>query len=213
MPRFLSRRGASADLAKDARDYLLERNVQPLKAEVDQLIANARESAKPSLPHPLLSKAAHDFRLSDWQGQQHTLAEHLEKGTVVLVFYYGYYCNHCVSQLFALQDDLTKFHELGAEVIAVSPDTPQETAAKFGKYGKFTFPVLSDSGNQTATAYSVFIPAQPNKPERLLHGTFVIDKRGIVRWCHYADAPFTDNATLLVEVAKAQGRMVSANTE
>ena len=48
-----------------------------------------------------------------------------------------------MSQLFALQDDLSKFHELGAEVIAISADTPQETTVKFAKFGGFTFPVLS----------------------------------------------------------------------
>ena len=126
---------------------------------------------------------------------------------MVLVFYYGYYCNHCVSQLFALQDDLSKFHELGAEVVAISADTPQETTVKFAKFGGFTFPVLSDPQNKIAANYSIFTPRTEKTPQTLLHGTFVIDQSGIVRWCHYDRTPFTANPTLLVELAKLRGRL------
>ena len=69
------------------------------------------------------------------------------------------------------------------------------------------FPVLSDPGNKTAVDYSIYAPALGSKSDRLLHGTFVIDKDGIVRWCHYGEAPFTANATLLVELGKFQGRV------
>jgi alkyl hydroperoxide reductase subunit AhpC len=73
----------------------------------------------------------------------------------------------------------------------------------------FTFPVHSDPGNKTAAAYLVYAPASAGKPERLLNGTFVIDKDSIVRWCHYyGEAPFTANATLLIEVGKLQGRLM-----
>ena len=55
------------------------------------------------------------------------LAKELKKGPVVVVFYLGYYCNHCVSQLFDLNEDVRYFHELGAEVIAISADPPELT--------------------------------------------------------------------------------------
>ena len=156
----------------------------------------ANEKACPALPHPLLNAQSPDFQLADHTGRIHRLSDHLANGPVVLVFYYGYYCNHCVAQLFALQDDSAKFQELGAEILAVSPDSPEETATKFGKYGKFTFPVLSDPANMTAAAYSVFREKSADKPQMQLHGTFVIDKEGIVpAWCHYAHEPFTANAS------------------
>ena len=126
------------------------------------------------------------------------------------MFYYGYYCNHCVSQLFALSDDISMFRELGAEVLAISPDTSAETSQKFARYGHFTFPVLSDSDNRVAATYSVFAPRTPTTPQTLLHGTFVIDQGGIVRWCHYSREPFTNNAALLSELAKAQGHRPTA---
>jgi thioredoxin-dependent peroxiredoxin len=205
---WIARRGRkSHDIAAEAKDYLIQRQVKPLKADLDALLAKGTTESVPALPHPLLDEQAPDFQLADHNGRIHRLPDHLANGPVVLVFYYGYYCNHCVAQLFALQDDLAKFRELGAEILAVSPDLPEETAEKFGKYGKFTFPVLSDAGNKTAAAYSVFQEKSAAKPQMQLHGTFVIDKEGIVRWCHYDSAPFTNNEALLVEVARVVGRL------
>ena len=205
--RLFRSRQVAPDIAAEAQDYLRQRNVKPLDVDLDKLLVEAQRTSIPTLPHPLLNQAAPDFQLSDNTGRLRTLSEHLEHGPVVVVFYYGYYCNHCVSQLFALNDDLAKFHELGAEVLAISADTPAETSEKFAKYGMFAFPVLSDPENKVATAYSVFVPPTLTKPESLLHGTFVIDRGGVVRWCHYDRAPFTANATLLVELAKTQGRL------
>lgn len=91
--------------------------------------------------------------------------------------------------------------------LAVSADASEDTAAKFVKYGMFNFPVLSDPQNEVAAVYSVFAPASERSSQILLHGTFVITSDGIVRWWQYAHEPFTDNATLLVEIAKAQGRL------
>ena len=45
----------------------------------------------------------------------------------MLVFYYGYHCNHCVKQLFGLHDDIERFRALGATVVAVSADLPETT--------------------------------------------------------------------------------------
>jgi peroxiredoxin len=192
----------TADVAAEAKEYLRERDVTPLAKGLPTLIGEARFSSISTLEHPLLGRAAPDFQLSDHTGQRHSLAEHLQRGPVVLVFYYGYYCNHCVGQLFALQDDLSLFRESGAQVLAMSADPPEATAEKFTKFGAFDYPVLSDPDNRTAEAYSLYTPAAAGKAQRLLHGTFVIDQAGTVRWCHYGPAPFTANGTLLYELSR-----------
>ena len=195
---------ATADIAAQARQYLEQRSVNPLSASLVQLLAESTQPPVPSLPHPLLDKPAPDFQLVDHSQRRHSLSEHWSRGPLVLVFYFGYYCDHCVSQLFALDADIAKFRELGAEVVAISADSPQETTQKFDKHGPFSFTVLSDPGNQVAVAYSVFAPQTASSPEKRLHGTFVIDREGIVRWCQYDVVPFTNNAALLIEVAKAR---------
>ena len=74
--------------------------------------------------HPLVGKPAPDFAGTDVDGKPWELKEALKKGPVVVVFYLGYYCNHCVSQLFDANEDYKYFRELGAEVVAVDMNFP-----------------------------------------------------------------------------------------
>src|SRR5207247_2276309 len=100
---------------------------------------------------------------------------------------------HCVSQLFDLNEDYAHFREVGAEVVALSPDPISTTKQQYKKYGSFAFPVLPDQDNRFSTAYGVFTAATKGKPENLEHGTFVIDQQGVVRWAAFGPAPFSHN--------------------
>lgn len=195
----LRTRQPEENVAEAAREYLKQQDVRPLSS--DWVAPEAIERTA-SLPHPLLQRAAPNFSLPRADGGTLELDERWIHGPVVLVFYYGYYCNHCVAQLFALQADRAKFTAAGAEIIAISPDSPQESAAKFAKYGEFSFPVLADVDNLTAANYGLLLPRAEAQSQRLLHGTFLIDRAGKVRWSHYGPAPFTDNAALLRELAE-----------
>ena len=195
------------DLARQAKDYLRSKNVVPLSAALEKLLADAATAHQASDKHPLLDQHAPDFDLVDVDDKHVRLSELSEKGPVVLVFYYGYFCNHCVAQLFGIDADLAKFRELGAQVVAISADPPTQTRTKFKQYGPFGFDVLSDPGNKTAQAYGVFRPKSDKTPELQQHATFVIDRSGVVRWAQQGDEPFTDNRTLLYETAVAEGRV------
>jgi peroxiredoxin Q/BCP len=141
------------------------------------------------------------------KSQDWSLALRLKEGPIVLVFYYGYHCDHCVSQLFALDKDLGKFHELGVQVVAISADPPELTRERSKQYGAFGFPVLSDRGNKVAQKYETYIPnPAAGKEGDLLHGTFVLARNGQVAWVNRGDGPFTENRSLLHEIARLQGR-------
>jgi peroxiredoxin len=195
------------DLAKEARDYLRKRAVKPLSGSLERLLIAAEEDRIKTKPHSLLGKTAPDFELLDHHQKPWRLSKLLNNGPVILVFYYGYHCNHCVGQLFAVNDDIQKFHELGAQVITVSADPPELTQDRFRQYGEFAFPVLSDPGNKIAQVYGVYQPATGNAPEDLQHGTFIIGRDNQVYWTHQGNYPFTDNGTLLVELARLEGRL------
>jgi len=203
---------ARPDLAKEAREYLRKRQVTPLSEPLTRLLADPGKSLVPTQAHALLGDPAPEFDLEDPSGRRWTLKELTGKGPVVLVFYYGYWCNHCVAQLFALQQDVERFHELGAEVVAVSADPPEQTRERFKRYGKFAFPVLSDPGNKVARAYGVAQQTRGGE-DALLHGTFVISHDGVVDWCQCGDEPFTGNLTLLHELARMEGRLPASNSK
>lgn len=196
----------SASEADDARSFLKERKVEPLSGELQTLLADPSKPWVPSETHPLSSQTAPAFSLPDVEGNSVSLESLLAKGPVVVVFYYGYSCNHCVAQLFGLNDDLKYFRELGATVVAIGPDSSELTRTKYAKYGAFGFPVLADEKRTVASRFGVFRPKTPNSKEWEAHGTFVIDRTAVIRWVNTGDEPFTNNATLLAEIANVENR-------
>jgi peroxiredoxin len=202
---------AGPDVAAAAREFLRKKEVAPLSVPLAQVLADAAQKHIKTQAHPLLDQPAPDFELPYQRGKTWHLHELLARGSVVLIFYYGYHCNHCVSQLFAVHDDIHKFRELGAEVLAVSADPPELTRDRFKQYGEFAFPVLADPGNKIAQTYGIYKPASGKTPEDLQHGTFVIGRDGRIHWTHHAYEPFTGNATLLYELARLEGRLKRAS--
>jgi peroxiredoxin len=126
-------------------------------------------------------------------------------GPVIVVFYYGYHCPHCVAQLFALERDLAKFTGQGVRLVALSPDPVSETAEKFLRYGRFHFPVLSDPDNHVAQQYGAYTPATAGHDDDLKHATFLVDRSGRIDWAYTGNDPFVDNEFLLKLVASKPG--------
>lgn len=197
---------SAPDLARDAEEYLKARGAVPLSAGLAEVLA-APAPAVPTDRHPLLNQPAPPFALVGADDARVELEPLLARGPVVLVFYYGYSCDHCVAQLFGINKDLRHFTELNATVVAVSPDTPVHTRARYAEYGKFGFPVLSDPARAVAIKYGVFRPAAGDLPKWQAHGTFVIARDRTVRWANTGPEPFTDTVTLLRELAAAEGRL------
>ena len=198
------------DLAQEVEKYLEGRGYKPLSDSLEKLISDPAYKPIPTQSPLLRGERAPDFTLDEVRGKPWSLAKTQAEGPLVVVFYLGYTCNHCVGQLFALNKDLEKFRELGARVVAISPDSVERTKeqyAQYAKYGEFAFPVLSDPGNKIAQAYGVYRPNPKGGEGDLMHGTFVIDRKGKIVWINAGDEPFTENRTLLVEIARAEGRV------
>ena len=189
----------TGDVAADAKAFLAAARIQTLPLKK---LADSRPAMEQ--PHSLVGKRAPDFELSDTEGHRVSLRDLRRDGPVIVVFYYGYYCSHCVAQLFGLEEDLPKFAKQGVHIVALSADPPETTAARFRQYGNFHFPVLSDRANKVAEQYGVYTRAFGDRDEDLKHGTFVVDKSGRIIWGYAGYQPFVDNA-LLLEMAAKQG--------
>jgi peroxiredoxin len=193
------------DLAAGAIAVVRKEKEQPLSEPLTHILADSSFAPRPSQSHPLLGQAAPEFALQDCDGRTVRLAELRDRGPVVVIFYYGYYCPHCVSQLFGVNEDVSLFNELGVHIVALSCDPPEATAKQFKKYGRFHFDVLSDPGYKVAGAYGVYHSETPDKPESLVHGTFLVGRDGRIFWVNTGDEPFLDNKTLLRQLAEAGG--------
>jgi peroxiredoxin/N-acetylneuraminic acid mutarotase len=144
--------------------------------------------------------------LTDGTGK--TVSSDQYKGRpVVVIFYEGSGCLRCQDQLNNFAGRIREFGALGIDVVAIGTDTPEElesALAAYKKDGGFPFPLLSDAKLDVFKKYRCI--DFDNKP---LHGTFLIDARGGVRWRDISDRPFND-PTALLDQAKQLTSVASA---
>src|SRR5437588_9428317 len=103
---------------------------------------------------PKVGDRAPEFTLPDQLERQVTLAGELEQGTAVLIFYRGEWCPYCNLMLRTYGLRAAEFSERGARLVAVSPQTPDNSLTMAEKHS-LEFPVLSDEGGDVIGAYGL----------------------------------------------------------
>jgi peroxiredoxin len=101
-----------------------------------------------------VDEAAPDFALPNAAGKSLVLKELLRSGPVILTFYRGGWCPYCNIQLRAYQSVLPQIGALGARLVAISPQLPDNSLDTVNK-NTLTFDVLSDVGNEVARSYGL----------------------------------------------------------
>ncbi|MEM9568905.1 MAG: peroxiredoxin-like family protein [Cyanobacteria bacterium P01_E01_bin.34] len=157
----------------------LARQQADTKAKLPQGVNDTMSTATASLAASgILESAvsegatAPDFTLPNATGAAVQLSQLLSQGPVVLSFYRGQWCPYCNLELRALQQALPSIIQAGATLVAVSPQTPDNSLSTVEK-NELTFEVLSDVGNQVAKDYGLVFEL----PEKLrpIYADFGID--------------------------------------
>jgi len=153
---------------------------------------------------------APSFELADSAGETRRLEDHRGR-PLLLVFYLGRGCAHCMEQLDAFAPLVEAYAETGIDLVAVSTDSVEGLARTFRGSGEieagdretegdetgepFPFPLLSDEGCAAFRAYRAYDDFEDTP----LHGTFLIDGEGRLRWHDIGYEPFMHTAWLLEE--------------
>ena len=87
-------------------------------------------------------------------GKRVKLSELTARGPVVLTWYRGGWCPYCNIALRGFHKSLPEIRAVGATLVALSPETPDNTLSTKEK-NQLEFEVLSDRGNKVAHAYGV----------------------------------------------------------
>lgn len=211
----------------------------PLQQQLDAVLAAGKDHLPPELLPQLLSTVerliatgateqalkegaqAPDFTLPDLLSNQVTLSQLLKQGPVVIAFYRGAWCPYCNVQLHAYQRALPQIQALGASLVAISPQTPDNSLSLAEKQG-LTFSVLSDVGNQVARQFGLVfaldetvraahrqvgadLPAYNGDEswELPMPGTFIIDQSGTVRLA-FVDPNYTRRLDPSVVIERLQ---------
>lgn len=200
---------STGNIRKDAEAYLQVVQTEKLTEGLSVILGDANFKPAASQSHALINNSAPDFALPNENNAEQRLSVLGKDRPVVVVFYLGYGCSHCVAQLLALDKDLHYFRELDADIIAISSDTPEHTTERFKEYGRFDFPVLADVDYAVSQSWGVYEPETEERPEFIKHGTFIVDRNGKVIWAALGNEPFLDNKTLLHVIAGSQGLLPS----
>ncbi|PWC78985.1 peroxiredoxin-like family protein [Azospirillum sp. TSH64] len=92
--------------------------------------------------------------LNDPDGKVVSSAALLAEGPLVVSFYRGVWCPYCNMELQALQAALPTFQSLGANLLAISPQTAPNSR-KSVRQNALDFPILSDPRNDVAAAFGL----------------------------------------------------------
>ncbi len=142
---------------------------------------------------------AEPIALTDTTGKPWNLADH--KGeNVLVIFYLGGQCAHCMQQLQVFGKEIEALKKLNTALVAIGTDD-LETTRKLKNNDdqiKFPMPLLADPEMKVFKIYRTFDDFE-NQP---LHGTFLIDSRGAVRFQRISADPFLDVEFIKTEAAR-----------
>jgi peroxiredoxin len=199
---------------RDGRDQAVGRDIAD---RMDRATAEL-EAVNPLSAVPSPGSAAPLFELPNHKGTTVSLTGLLETGPVVVVFYRGVWCPYCNLTLRAYQQHVPEITQLGATVVAVSPQAPDDSLT-VAERNDLTYEVLSDVRAAAARAYGLVfrlprylqeayqemghpLPAFNGTDdwELPIPATFVIDRDGTIRFAD-ADPDYTRRANPAVVLA------------
>lgn len=137
-------------------------------------------------PLQVLNVNGKPARLKDYVGKN-----------VLLVFFLGEACVHCVGQLKSINDRISDFDSQDTVVLAVCSATPTKLKEST-TLGKVNVTFLSDKDHENARRFSSYDDFE----EMELHSTILIDKKGCVRWKRTGGDPFTNIDFLVNELKR-----------
>ncbi len=175
-----------------------------LKAEpMDDSPAAQRNYRKTNLDHfgPAKWEPYDAPKLEALDSQRKTVTLDNYRGrNLVLIFYLGEECPHCVEQLTAIKNRISDFSLNNTEVAAIS-SAPPERIASSETLASLSIRLLSDTDHANAKRFHSYDEFE----EMELHSTILIDGRGKVRWARSGGDPFLELDFLVGEIERVNG--------
>jgi peroxiredoxin len=148
------------------------------------------------------------FELENVLGEKIQSYDLLANGPLVITFYRGGWCPYCNLEVAAYQEAFPEIRNLGAQLVAISPELPDNSMSLVEKYS-LKYEILSDIENKVAREFGLtfciedelqavyknlgvdLVASQGNKNYELpVPATYVIGSNGIVI-LSYVDVDYT----------------------
>jgi len=116
------------------------------------------------------------------------LSNNFGKKNTVLLFFPLAFTGVCTAEMCSLTAGLDAYASLGADVVAVSVDSPFAQAA-WAKQEKIGITLASDLNKTVTKAYDVVFPMLAGVGDTSARAAFVIDKNGVVQYSEQTATP------------------------
>lgn len=179
-------------------------------------------------PHLKLGDHAPDIIVSDIHGQPVELASYWQNGPTLVSFLRHFGCIHCRARLALLEDHKDELRAAGLQLVTLALGEPKHAERYCGKLApdlecladdkndgyyawglrqgangemfKHSLDILKASAKAAASGH---MQGAATGDQRMLPGTFIIDRDGIVRYAYYS-AYAGDDPAIDVLVSEAQ---------
>ncbi|MGK0155638.1 MAG: peroxiredoxin, partial [Neolewinella sp.] len=144
-------------------------------------------------------RTAKPFELPRGAGGTAELSDYTGK-PVLVIFFLGFGCAHCVAQLSDLDPKAPMFRDAGIEVVTIGTDDlnavkAARQAADENGVDPLHFDVLCDPKANVFRQWGVW----DEFADEALHGTFLLDGLGRILWQDVSARPFEESDWLLAE--------------
>ena len=146
----------------------------------------------------LVGESVPEVSLASVAGSAVQLTQLVRKQPTILLFYRGGWCPYCNTQLASVQLIEAKLKAAGYQIVAISPDTPENLRASVDK-NLLSYSLLSDSPMKAAQLFGLAYQAPDNykgivakasdnvNPGLLpVPAVYIVDKQGVIQFSYVA---------------------------
>jgi glutaredoxin-dependent peroxiredoxin len=116
------------------------------------------------------------------------LSDNFGKKPTVLLFFPLAFTGVCTQEMCDITSGLSAYEKLGADVIAISVDSPFAQEA-WATANKIKLTIVSDLNKETTKAYGVLFPGLAGIGDTSARAAFVISKDGVIKYAEQTATP------------------------
>jgi len=136
-----------------------------------------------------IGNKAPDFTLYASDKAKITLSEFAGNKNVLILFFPMAFTGVCTKELCSVRDDISKYSNANAQVLAISVDSIF-TLAKFKEEQGLNFPLISDFNKEVSSAYGSIYESFTDMDMRGVskRSAFVVDKEGNIQYAEVLES-------------------------
>ena len=136
-----------------------------------------------------IGQKAPDFTLYSSSKEKISLSDFSGKKNVLLLFFPQSFTGVCTTELCGVRDDIAKYQNADAEVLAISVDSIF-TLAKFKELQQLNFTLLSDFNKEVSTSYDTIYDSFTDMNMRGVskRSAFIVDKSGVIQYAQVLES-------------------------